>query len=112
MNQRLVLEMPSADLSPNARLHYMYLHRARKKAKNYAMLMARAANIEPFSRYHLHFIFPDNRRRDIDNFVARCKAYLDGIAGAVDQDDSSWGMDAPTREIIKEKSNLIITLTK
>lgn len=41
---------------------------------------------------------PDRRRRDIDNFVARCKPFLDGICTALGIDDfqikrttAEWG---------------------
>lgn len=43
--------------------------------------------------YRLDFYWPTNRRRDKDNAAAMCKAYLDGIADCMGQDDSEWDFD-------------------
>lgn len=38
----------------------------------------------------IEFCPPDNRRRDLDNMLASCKACLDGLSDALGVDDSQW----------------------
>jgi len=45
----------------------------------------------------LTFSPPDKRRYDDDNLIARCKAYLDGIADALGVDDSRFRLGKPVR---------------
>ena len=111
---QIFLPMPHEKLSPNSKCHwgtkakYVKQHRLRSyiTMKNHIPL--------PFKvkAYQIHFCFPNKIRRDIDNFTARCKSYLDGIADALGQDDSEWDMKAPTREIVKGDSYICITLTE
>ena len=90
---------PSVDLSPNARVHYMALARAKKEAKNYAWAMTKAA-MGPLGIRYQSFVGPVavqivfhpeiDRARDLDNMQARMKAALDGIASALGIDDKHF----------------------
>jgi crossover junction endodeoxyribonuclease RusA len=88
---------PKGILSPNGRAHHYAKARARRIAKAEAYL-ATAAAVLP-SRPQLPegklkvtiFAHPAvDRRRDDDNLVASCKAQLDGIAAALNVDDSRF----------------------
>lgn len=107
----LIFPIPDAKLSPNARVHWA------AKSKIVKAHRQRASQGTPdflknkkVLAYQLDFIFPNNIRRDIDNFTARCKSYLDGISDAIEQDDSTWDMKAPTRAVKKGMSVVRITL--
>lgn len=50
-----------------------------------AELLALGATQNPlWERAHLDIVFQaaDRRRRDLDNLIASCKAYIDGLVGA------------------------------
>lgn len=104
--------MPSKYLGQNYRGHWRPRHREAKKLRGAMPLLARAAGLptDKVLSYQLHFIFPDNRRRDLDNFISRCKSALDGLADYLGQDDCDWGMEAPSREIVKGRAEVKITL--
>tara|TARA_R110000744_G_scaffold90984_5_gene176590 strand:- start:472 stop:747 length:276 start_codon:yes stop_codon:yes gene_type:complete len=58
--------------------------------------------------YRLDFYWGSNRRRDKDNASASCKAYLDGVADALMQDDSEWDFNGVRFEIDKGNPRLEI----
>lgn len=110
---KITLPLPSAKLSPNARLHWAAKAKAVKQHRLTAKLICSATGVgfeSPvrFASYHLHFFWPDNRRRDRDNATARCKAYLDGIADAIGQDDSEWSFDGVRTDVDKGRPRLEI----
>lgn len=108
-----IIPMPGADCSPNTRAHWSKVHRAKKRSKlttKAALSLCEVPEGLPVRAYQLHFTFPDNRRRDFDNFTARCKAALDAISDHVGNDDSEWDMKAPTREVSKGVNGVTITL--
>lgn len=90
----ITLPWPSADLSPNARKHYMRHSSAKKRAKRDGFFAAKASKVYPAPdgriSIELHFWPPVERRRDEDNLIARMKAPLDGIAAALGVDDSRF----------------------
>lgn len=64
---------------------------AKREARLYAKLTARNLTTPPIERctVSLIFRFPDKRRRDIWNYAAACKQYLDGLVDAgIMADDS------------------------
>jgi len=98
-NITLTLPWPSADLSPNARVHHFTRHRAAKSAKNYAFNMAlslmgplgiRNGTWRGPIQVDLSFHPSADRRFDLDNALAREKARLDGVALALGVDDSTF----------------------
>lgn len=92
---RIELPWPDKRLSPNARVHHMTLHRAKRTASDYAFYVTYNAGLElkeGVDRVPIRWTFhpPDNRRRDLDNLVASMKAAADGIALALGIDDSRF----------------------
>lgn len=90
---------PDAAMSPNARVHHMALHRARKKAKNEAWGLTKALMGPLHIGYQtwqgpvdvaITFHPSANRAFDLDNALSRCKGHLDGIALALGIDDSAF----------------------
>ena len=110
----LTLPLPSAGLSPNARVHWRTRHKLTRKHKDMANIVMRANIGEPrpvYTGYLLAFYWPTARRRDDDNASARCKAYRDGIAMALGVDDSSLcQMGAPAMAVDRTRPRLEITL--
>ena len=104
--------MPDPKLSANGRAHWRAKSKLTRHLRSRTMLICSSEldRSQTITSYQLHFVHPDNRRRDFDNFTSRCKAALDGISDAFDQDDSTWAMEAPTREVIKGQSTVKITL--
>lgn len=92
----LVMPWPPADLSPNARIHWAALARAKKKFREECGWQAKAQGAWPIKadRIAVAFTFypPSRRRIDLDNCIARMKAGIDGIADVVGVDDSKWRM--------------------
>lgn len=90
----LTLPWPDRRLSPNARVHWAALAKAKKAAKKVAYYTVEDADIGkiPSDRLLVRYSFfpPSNRRFDMDNLVASMKAYADGISDAVGIDDSAW----------------------
>ena len=115
----LTLPWPSADLSPNARIHPLALHRAKKKAKNEAWGLTRAV-MGPLRIHHgtwrgavevaLTFHPSANRAFDLDNALAREKARLDGIALALGVDDSTFSFRLAKGER-RNPPCVVVTLT-
>lgn len=61
--------------------------------------------------YTLTFYLPDARNRDDDNLSAACKAYRDGIADALQMDDSALALAArPVLTIDRVDPRVKITL--
>lgn len=93
---RFEMPWPSHRLSPNSRLHWTEIHRAKRKARGDAYQLAhaqiRSRPIKGPVKARITFTPPDKRRYDTDNLIARVKAQIDGIADAIDVDDSQWEM--------------------
>lgn len=96
MTEPLIIEIawPNADLSPNARVHHMALHRVKKTARNDAYWATKY--VLPLSWKHdgtseiiLRQVAhpPDRRHYDRDNLDSRLKAARDGIADALGVND-------------------------
>jgi crossover junction endodeoxyribonuclease RusA len=96
MTITFILPWPSADLSPNARLHWARKAKAAKKARSAAWAHAVEAKVHRINADKLSvkmmFCPPDNRRRDLDNTISATKPQQDGIADAVGIDDSKWAV--------------------
>lgn len=95
----IYLPWPSADLSPNARVHHMALHRARKAAKTEAWTLTKALmvarGIKPGTwqgpiEVEVTFHPSTNRAYDLDNALSRLKGHLDGIAMALGVNDAAF----------------------
>ena len=90
------LPWPDPKLSPNARLHFRKKSAHIHAARSVGFCMARDNEVFQNGRINwtgpletkLIFQPPNKRRRDVDNLLASCKAYLDGIFEALGVDDS------------------------
>lgn len=92
----LTLPWPNRLLHPNSRPHWRQKAAATKAARQTALLLAvnagwRGAEL-PEGRLHmwLDFFPPDRRRRDDDGLLASFKAARDGLAEALQIDDSRF----------------------
>ena len=106
---KIILPIPVAKLSPNARVHWAQLAKAKREHRATAFRIA--SNLytnRKLKRDRLHFFWKDKRRRDRDNASAMCKAYLDGIADAFKQDDSEWLFDGVRFDLDKENPRVEI----
>lgn len=90
----ITVSWPDTILSPNKGGHYILVSRARKKQREEAFWLAKAAClVAPDSErigVHLDFYPKYERRRDEDNAQASMKGALDGLAKAMDVDDSRF----------------------
>ena len=112
MKRTLILPYPDPSLNPN-RSHGRHW-KATRKAKDEAfeaaymttsVVYASIKNIphEPIP-LHITFVRQDKRRVDLDNLLASCKQFLDGIAQAMKIDDKLFDPITITRGHDKEKS--------
>lgn len=93
----VVFPWPPKELSPNARLHWSALARAKKAYRRACWALALEAGLPlqfnpqpPGVNVHLVFCPPDRRARDEDNLVACMKAGLDGLADALKINDRAF----------------------
>lgn len=89
-----VLPWPPAECSPNARGHWAKRAKAAKayRGRCWRETLAHRRKLVPAARYvlHLEFVPPTRARFDDDNLVARFKSGRDGIADALDLDDTRF----------------------
>jgi len=92
----LILPWPAKELSPNQRLHWSKVARAKAAYRAACNLTAREQGATKLTaeRLHVSFTFypPNKQRRDLDNLVSSCKALIDGLADVLGVDDSKWAM--------------------
>lgn len=100
----ITLPWPPKELSPNARMHHMALHKAKKAYKAACMWQAKAQGIKRIEadRLHLHLVFfkPTRRAMDLDNTLARMKSGLDGLSELLGVDDSKWHLSMEFAPVI------------
>lgn len=93
---QITLPWPPKELSPNSRLHWSKLARAKKAYRAVCALQARAQGARQQKAMKLHlsltFYAPTRRAYDLDNALARMKSGLDGLADALGVDDKHWSL--------------------
>jgi crossover junction endodeoxyribonuclease RusA len=109
------LPWPSSELSQNARTHHAVKARAVKKARNDAYWLTKAVNdgsLKDAETLRVMFFFypPDYRKRDLDNAFGALKAARDGIAQALNIDDSKWHEIVILRGPVEKGGRVIVTL--
>ena len=100
----VLLPWPSAALSPNARSHWSVKSRAVKAARTQAYWLAHMGMTDlPDGPVPVRVVFhpPDKRGRDLDNMLASCKAYLDGISDAYGVNDARFVLTLERGPVIK-----------
>ena len=116
MTFRLELDhLPDPRLSPNARLHYMLLYKAKREAKEEAFAIAKKVGgpDKPYHRVHITitYVSKDKRRRDMDNLLASTKPAIDGIVAAgVIEDDSVFNVSYSLYYEVGDKAKTIIEI--
>lgn len=115
MTQQLVIErwLPEA-ISNGSHGHWSVKRAKLREAQDMAYASAREAGWQRIDgKVHLaiHYVFPDRRRRDLDNLVARSKGVIDGLKEHFFEDDS---MDVLTLEVSAavepKRKALVVTL--
>lgn len=86
------LPWPDRTLNPNVKTHWAIKAKQIKIHRDMAFVSTKCTtNIEKKGTT-LEFTFtpPDKRKRDVDNMLAMCKAYLDGICDALSINDEQF----------------------
>jgi crossover junction endodeoxyribonuclease RusA len=96
----ITLPWPSPELSPNARLHWSAMARAKKSARRTAYILtmeAKARQMQEMPRLLVAVTYnpPSRQKYDMDNLVSRMKSAFDGISDACFVDDGKWDFAAP-----------------
>jgi hypothetical protein len=106
---------PDRRLSPNGnKSGWRKKHSATKAARTdaYHITMRehkKLARMNDKPELWIEFYPPDNRRRDVQNTIASCKAMIDGIADALRHDDSELTIYWPPRYAdVKRDEGMII----
>ena len=109
--------LPPASVSPNSRCHWTKRHRDGKVVANnvFYLLREQFATIPLLKQINLRYriVVPDRRRRDYENFVARCKPCTDALvkAGLIPDDAPQYVLDYKlVFEVVKRKSATIIEI--
>ena len=88
------LPWPGTALSPNSRVHWAKLAKAKKLYRNmcWALTLEQEARVTGDGPLRLEVTFyrPTRRSYDVDNLLARCKAGLDGVCDALEIDDKRF----------------------
>jgi crossover junction endodeoxyribonuclease RusA len=111
-----VVELPWPDksLSPNGRVHWATKARAVKDAKRTAAVMARVEIITrpQWLSARLEWAFHPKTAHalDLDNCIASCKAYQDGISIALGIDDSKFDTTYRIAEPVKG-GKVVVTIS-
>lgn len=93
---RVTLPWPPKELSPNARLHWRVVAKAKKayRAECAYQAMYQGARGVKVEKLHVSLVFypPTRRAFDLDNALARMKSGLDGLADVLGVDDKHWSL--------------------
>lgn len=108
------LPWPSPALSSNARGHSLFKAKAIKQARKLAWGIALSNGIKnPMPDAELHFTYhPPSYRGDAQNVPHMLKAYIDGIADAMNSDDKGFKVFYPLEFSEKTKGGKIICVVK
>ncbi|WP_249343617.1 endonuclease [Delftia sp. PE138] len=100
----ITLPWPPKELSPNARIHWAQLAKAKKAYRAACAWTAREQGARALQDDKLHlsltFYPPSRRAFDLDNALARMKSGLDGLADVLGVDDKNWSLNIARAEEI------------
>lgn len=100
----LTLPWPPTALSPNSRVHWSTLARAKKAYREACAWTAKEQGAGRIVADKLHLtitFYPPNRRAyDLDNCLARMKSGLDGLADVLGVDDKHWSLNIDRADTI------------
>ena len=107
---KLFLPWPDKKLSPNARVHWAPLSKAKKKAKSDSYHLALQSGLGKIDAesvtVKLTFYPPSRRHFDADNLLASHKAAIDGLSLAIGVDDSRFKVSGEMAGTI-EKNGMV-----
>jgi Holliday junction resolvase RusA-like endonuclease len=100
----VVLPIPSGQLGPNGRVHWRKKHNLFQEAKSAAWVEFHNARTGPTWQgpVHLDLLWVAQRQQwlpDVDQALARCKAYLDAGQGMVYMNDRQVQVRSIRREV-------------
>lgn len=111
---QLVLPWPGRELSPNTRIHWAKLARAKKRYRLDCAVLARSQGLQKLAipddlqklegislHVALTFCPPTRQAYDLDNALARMKAGLDGLADVLGLDDRHWRFSIGRGPVVK-----------
>lgn len=106
---QVILPWPPKELSPNARLHWTKVSKAKKAYRDACYYLALQAGAKSFKAsgkvaIDLTFYPPDRRHRDDDNMLAAMKAGRDGLADALGVNDHKF---KTSFEVAEEIGNFV-----
>lgn len=94
---KVTLAWPPKELSPNARLHWSKVAKAKQAYRQYCWASAMEAGLHQYGlrtvgdiHLTMTFVPPDKRGRDMDNMFASMKAGLDGLADCLKVNDQRF----------------------
>ncbi|WON88989.1 endonuclease [Delftia sp. UGAL515B_04] len=100
----ITLPWPPKELSPNARIHWAQLAKAKKAYRAACAWSAKEQGARRLQADKLHLVLtfyaPSRRAFDLDNAVARMKSGLDGLADVLGVDDKHWSLSIARAEEI------------
>lgn len=111
----IVLPWPPKELSPNSRLHWSKLAKAKstyREACHWQAIEQGARKMSGKLHLSIEFVPPNRRGFDLDNLLARMKSGLDGLAGALGVDDRHWSLTISRSEQIGGMVRVTITEAK
>lgn len=102
------------ELRPNARVDKYKKNRIFQQYKQHGTLGSSRIKMDDSKNIALTMLFypPDNRRRDLDNMLASCKALLDGIAQGMGIDDRAFRpITIDVMDVFKPNGKIEVILT-
>ncbi|KKL44333.1 hypothetical protein LCGC14_2366730 [marine sediment metagenome] len=109
--------LPDKRLSPNSRVHWAVRYRATKEAKEEIGWLAKVGwgDSEPMMKARISYMFHAkvHRKRDLDNLLASCKAYQDGLieVGVIFYDDADH-LEIGSIELTQGQENKTVILVE
>ncbi len=115
----IILPWPSPALNPNRTDHWGIKSRIKRLQKISAhwltveALQKNGSATKGKDAYSLKVIFhpPDNRRRDVDNYLASLKSALDGIAQALEADDKNFSFTCVEFSEVVKFGKVVVTVS-
>ena len=112
----MIIDLPwfPNELSPNSRKHWAVVADAKKRYREACWAMTKQAGVitipeEVPVHISIQFYPPSNRKYDLDNLLASMKAGLDGVAQALNVDDSRFTLTICKEKQIRGMIRLAIT---
>lgn len=111
----VTLPWPPSECSPNARCHWSIRAKAAKQYRETCFYLAKEVKLKAPAEGKIHlwlnFYRPTRVRIDDDNLIARAKSGRDGLADALQIDDTRFVTHAMLCDEIVKGGEVRVTLT-